>query len=215
LYIAHKEDDYDEGYPEGMEEAVPEAPQLDDVCKTDLKVWSHEELDSIAGCTTFDGSILIEKTGNWDMQLHGVETVTGSIILRENVDLQAFSAPDLRSVHGDIHIEENTALSVLDLPRLTDSNAVSLIVVPSLDRIDFPAGLSHINNLRIEDSKAEVVTGLTATGLNSLILTNNNFMTRFELPSVTKVKGDMLVVGNNPEMVFDVSPPPSSIRLVY
>ncbi|KAI8877029.1 hypothetical protein K501DRAFT_199109 [Backusella circina FSU 941] len=178
-------------------------PHVDSLCKTDLKVWSHEDLDSISGCTTFDGSILIEKTGNWDMQLHGVETVTGSIILRENVDLQVFSAPDLQSVHGDIHIEQNTALSVLDLPRLTDANAVSLIVVPSLDRIDFPAGLSHINSLRIEDSKAEVITGLTATALNSLILTNNNFMTRFEMPSVTKINGNLLVVGNNAQMVFD------------
>ncbi|KAI8886098.1 hypothetical protein K501DRAFT_293069 [Backusella circina FSU 941] len=165
-------------------------------CAGDAIIWSQADLDAISSCQHYSGSITIDKTGSWDLSLKGVEYVKGNIIVTNNVDLQYLYMPDLKQVDGSITIEHNTGLSKLDVPQLQSAWGVSLVVLPSLDAIDFPAGLQYVNSLRVEDTKAPTITGLQSKSIHSLVFTNNNFMPVFDLSSVEEITGEMLVVGN-------------------
>jgi hypothetical protein len=122
--------------------------------------------------------------------------------------------PDLKQVDGHITIEHNTGLSKLDVPQLQSAWGISLVVLPSLDAINFPAGLQYVDNFRVEDTKAPTINGLQSRAISNLVFTNNNFMPVLDLSSLEEITGEILVVGNR-AMVLKVKMILTMVALYY
>lgn len=162
-------------------------------------------MDAIKGCKTFKGVIEINQINAATLKLEGVEQLLGDLILTGNADLQSFAAPDLQKVDGQFRIENHTILNKVDLPKLTEAKGMSMAVLPALEVINFPAGLSKVNILRIEDTRVPKVDGFKAETLESFSLLNNNYIKSFDFNSVREVTGDLLILGNNRGLSFEVN----------
>jgi hypothetical protein len=162
-------------------------------------------LDAIKGCKTFKGIIEVDHANLVTLRLDGVEELVGDLILTGNVDLQTFMAPDLQKVDGKIRIENHTILNKVDLPKLTEVKGMSLAVLPALENINFPAGLSKVGSMRIEDTRAPSVDGFKPETLESFSLLNNNYIKSFDFSSVKEVNGEVLILGNNRALSFEVN----------
>lgn len=138
------------------------------------------------------------------LRLDGVEELIGDLVLTRNADLQTFLAPDLKKVDGVVRIENHTILNKVDLPKLTEVKGMSMAVLPALEVINFPAGLSKVSTLRIEDTRAPSVDGFMAETLDSFYLLNNNFIRSFDFNSVREITGELLILGNNKAFSFEV-----------
>lgn len=139
-----------------------------------------------------------------NLRLDGVQQLIGDLVMSGNVDLVSFSAPSLQKVDGNIKIINHTILNKLELPLLTEVNGFHLAVLPALEVINFPAGLTKVNSLRIEDTRAPKIDGLKSESVESFTLLSNKHMRSNDLSSLKGITGDMLILGNNPEMPFIV-----------
>lgn len=146
----------------------------------------------------------MEKPPVDQLTLEGVESIQGNLIIRGSDTLTSFRAPQLKSVKGELSISQHTRLERLDLGSLTEVQSLTLSVLPVLEKIDFAAGLSQVDDLRIEDTRASNIGGLKLERLHSFALTENTLMKKFEL-SAKEITGKLFVVGNSNEMEFDVS----------
>lgn len=173
-------------------------------CEKNLKVTTQADLDSIKNCKAFKGNIDISQMPATQLKMEGIEQIVGDLTLKGNSDLQTFSAPDLQKVEGQIKIENHTVLSKADFPKLTESTYLSMSVLPALENINFPAGLTKVKSVRFEDTRAPKIDGFKPETIESFTLLSNNYMRSFDFNSVKEVTGDLLVLGNNHGMTFDV-----------
>ncbi|OBZ90830.1 Cell wall protein ecm33 [Choanephora cucurbitarum] len=174
-------------------------------CERNVKVVAQAHLDEIKSCKNFKGTIEISQMPEVNLRMAGVEEITGELIVSGNSALQSFSAPELKKVDGSLRIENHTLLNKLELPQLTEVKTLWMSVLPALQTIQFPAGLSKANIVRIEDTRAPKIDGFKPEKLESFTLTSNKLIKTFDFSSVKEVSGDMLILGNSPDLDFQAS----------
>ncbi|KAI9277443.1 hypothetical protein BY458DRAFT_545798 [Sporodiniella umbellata] len=178
---------------------------VDPTCEKNLNVMNQSDLNTIQHCKNFQGTITISKIGPApSLRLDGVENLVGDLILTGNSDLGAFSAPSLKTVQGSVRIENHTILSKAEFPQLTEVKELAFSVLPALENIRFPAGLSKVSTMKIEDTRAPKVDGFKAETISSFVLNNNNYMKSFDFSSV-KQADEVMILGNNRVLSFDAS----------
>jgi hypothetical protein len=174
-------------------------------CERNMKAMNQADLDSLKSCNIVKGTITVDAISATQLKLEGVQELIGDLIMSGNLDLTSFSAPDLKRVTGQIKISNHTVLSKVDLPKLTEAKSFAVSVVPALEVISFPAGLTKVNSVRIEDTRAPKIDGFKPETLESFTLLSNNYLKSFDFSSVKEVTGDILVMGNNHALVFNVN----------
>ncbi|KAK4515006.1 3-ketoacyl-CoA thiolase with broad chain length specificity [Mucor velutinosus] len=194
----------------GAEESASAVSSQSDVqveagCEKNVKVMSQADLDAIRTCKIFKGTIDIDHIAATQLRMEGVEQLIGDLVMNGNVDLEKFSAPELQKVEGAVKIENHTILNKMEFPKLTEAKTFSMAVVPALEVISFPAGLTKVNNMRIEDTRAPKVDGFRPETIESFTLLSNNYMKSFDFNSVKEVTGEMLILGNNKLMTFEAN----------
>lgn len=177
--------------------------QKSPACNKDITGTGQGDLDAIRGCTEYHGTILVENSPVEYLSLDGVEKIDGNLIIKSSSNLRGFSAPKLKSVKGQLHIAEHTGMEKLELPALTEVSSLTLSVLPVLETIQFPAGLTKVDDLVLQDTRASGIAGLQMDSLHSFTLTQNNYMKQFELP-VKQMTGSLFVTGNGHELDFEV-----------
>ncbi|KAI9247173.1 hypothetical protein BDA99DRAFT_526294 [Phascolomyces articulosus] len=181
--------------------ATAQQPQAGGVCNTDITGTGQGDLDKIQGCKEYHGNIVMDNPPVDRLTLSGVEQIIGNVLIKSSGSLRSFSAPQLKSVQGALSIREHTGLQQLDLPALQQVTSLTLSVLPELENINFPAGLSSVQDLTIEDTRATAIGGLQLNTLNKFTLTQNTLMSVFEFPA-KEMTGELFVVGNGNNMEF-------------
>ncbi|GAA5798146.1 hypothetical protein HPULCUR_003546 [Helicostylum pulchrum] len=172
-------------------------------CEKNVKIVNQADLDAIKSCTIFKGVITIDTAPVAHLRMEGIQQLTGDLMMSGNVDMVSFSAPNLQKVDGHVKIINHTILNKLEFPLLTEVNGFHLAVLPALEKIGFPAGLTKVNSIRIEDTRAPSIDGFKPETVESFTLLSNKYMKSFDFTSVKDVTGDMLLLGNNPALVFN------------
>lgn len=191
--------------PSGSSGSAEGMPVVPAGCEKSVKVVTQGDLDAIKQCTVFKGTISMDNIAASELEMKGIEQLYGDLIMSGNLDMQTFSAPDLKKVQGQVKIMNHTILNKVNFPKLTEAKDFSYAVLPALEVINFPAGLTKVNNMRIEDTRAPKVDGFKPESLESFTLSSNNYMKSFDFSSVKEVTGDIFVLGNNKALVFNVS----------
>ncbi|GAN02944.1 GPI anchored cell surface ascospore wall assembly protein [Mucor ambiguus] len=155
-------------------------------CEKNFKVMAQADLDSIKTCKIFKGTIDIDHMTATQLKMEGVEQLIGDLVMNGNVDLEKFSAPELQKVDGSIKIENHTILNKMEFPKLTEAKVFSLAVLPALEVINFPAGLTKVNSMRIEDTRAPKASQLATLKLATFLN-----LAQIDMPALTTVKSDI------------------------
>lgn len=95
-------------------------------------------------------------------------------------------------------------MNKLELPSLTQAKQLTLAVLPVLEHIQFPAKLTKVEDVRIEDIRASGIDGFEPASLNSLTLTENSYIKSFKL-SVQELLGSLYVTANGHDLAFEAS----------
>lgn len=169
-----------------------------------MNAMTQGDLDSIKDCSTYSGTITIDNSSAEELVLKGVEEISGSLILSGNLLLRMFQAPQLAKVKGELRIVNQTVLGKLLMPSLVESKILNLSVLPALEHIDFPAGLTSVDDAHIEDTRAPTVTGFKPNHMHSFALISNNYMKQFDFSSVKDLAGTLHIASNGNSLDFKV-----------
>lgn len=177
-------------------------------CSGSIQVKSGQDLDSIRNCQVFDGSITIQNMSFIEdnlLNLSQLQQIHGDLIIDSNNGLSQIVLASLRQVDGQLKFQNNVQLKRLDLTQLTTVQSLEISVQPSLDIIQFPSGLSHIDALKVTDTIANKIEGLTTSKIKDINIANNIYLKDINLNHLQQIGGVISISANSPNLSLDVS----------
>lgn len=175
-------------------------------CSGPIHIKSEQDLDSIRHCQTFDGTITIQNlTSESVINLSQLQHVQGDLIFNGNSDLSQVVLAGLRQIDGELKFQENQQLKRLDLTQLTAVRSIDISVEPSLDTILFPSGLSQIEAMKVTDTTANKIEGLTFNKIKDIHIANNVYLKHINMNHLQQINGIITISSNSPNLTLDVS----------
>ena len=178
---------------------------LGDDCSGDVKVESQAELAKLQSCKSYAGTITMDSTTAPSLDLAGVSTVNGDIVITDNGQLTQLVFPDLERITGTMRLENNTLLSKVEWPSLNTLDALNVTVQPSLSTISLPGGLSKANKITITDTTVTSIDGIVLSHIDTLAVDNNSHLKKLYLSNLTDVSSTISISANSPQLNLDVS----------
>ncbi|KAG2185473.1 hypothetical protein INT44_002264, partial [Umbelopsis vinacea] len=173
-------------------------------CSGSATITSQADLDAIGSCKTYTGSITIDNLNAETLQLKGVETVTGDLLVKNNAALSSFSAPVLQSVKGQLELSNQVHLGTFQAPKLQTVNGLTLSVLPELMDLGFLNTINGLNKLSLTDTRAVNIQNANINGLQQLTLTNNKNLTSIQFPGLMKVDGEIFITANSASCALEL-----------
>jgi hypothetical protein len=173
-------------------------------CSGSATIASQADLDAIVSCKTYTGSITIDNLKAETLQLNGVETVTGDLLVKNNAALSSFSAPALQAVQGQLELSNQVHLGTFQAPKLQTINGLTMSVLPELMDLGFLNTINGLNKLSLTDTRAVNIQNANINGLQQLTLTNNKNLTSIQFPGLVKVDGEIFITANSASCTLEV-----------
>lgn len=172
-------------------------------CSGDLSVTSQHDMDSIRGCKTYGGNIVIDSSAASDIQMNGVELLEGDLVVKNNDLLQSIGLPKLQGINGRLKFANNKLLSSIDVKQLYAIRSLEVSVHPALNELKFVTGLSQAEKIVITDTTCTKIDGFKMTTTKEIEISNNIYLKNLSFGNLTTV-GTILVSANSPSLKVDV-----------
>lgn len=158
-------------------------------CKVDnLEVESIFQLNEISNCKTFFGNIIIRNMKEPYIEINGIQSIDGSLIIEKSPDLVRVEAQLLQSIGYDFRLKELTSLSLISFPQLTSVHKVDWQVIPMLSQIYLGDKISNVNSITISDTAMTKFSGFVTDELDIFDINNNRYL--------ESIVSDVLVISN-------------------
>ncbi|KAF9292204.1 hypothetical protein BGZ68_009795 [Mortierella alpina] len=172
--------------------------QIDENCGSQVSVTTEADLAAVADCTSFSGTLTVSGTSLSSLSWPALTSLTGSISISSNANLNVFSLDGLESSTGSISLFNNTILSAFNVPNLETINVLEIVTAPNLRQLPLPS-VHSLNTLKIEDTGLDNSGALPWTSLlkiTDLGVSNNKYLTAIDMPSLTTVLGRFVIAAN-------------------
>jgi len=173
-------------------------------CSGSATITSQADLDAIGSCKTYTGSITIDNLKAETLQLNGVETVTGDLLVKNNAALSSFNAPALQAVQGQLELSNQVHFATFQAPKLQKVSGLTMTVLPELMDLGFLNTISGLNKLSLTDTRLVNIQNANLNNLQQLTLTNNKNLTSIQFPELMKVDGEIFITANSASCSLEV-----------
>lgn len=176
-----------------------------DGCSGQAKIGSQADLDALSSCRSYSGTISVDTSTAQTLQLNGLQTLNGDLVLKNNDNLSGFNAPALQSINGQLEIANQTRLSSFVIPKLQSAQGISMAILPQLANVSFLNTVSGLKKLSLTDTGAEKIQNPNVMALEQLTISNNNNLISIQFPSLSKVDGDVYITANGASCNVEVT----------
>jgi len=142
-------------------------------------VTSQADADTLAGCQTVKGSVLISNASAGGINLDGPESITGDLICENAGQLTTFTSSSLGSISGTFNLNNLTLLSTLSFTDLTSVGDINFVALPALSQLTFPSTVKKANSLVISNTFLSTLDGINLMSAASIDINNNNRLQTF------------------------------------
>ncbi|KAJ1927933.1 cell wall protein Ecm33 [Tieghemiomyces parasiticus] len=175
----------------------------DDNCQKDVTVNSQEDLNQVSGCKSYSGSITIDGAPVANLNLAGVQQISGDLTIQNNGGLTSVVLPNLQSV-GKLTLFNNTALTAITMGSLKSLDAFVCQNNPRVNTLTFTRGVPNLETFQIIDSSVATLPLLNFTSITNLELYGNRNLTNITLNNLSQVNGYISIVNNNREVTVSL-----------
>ena len=169
-------------------------------CNGPLTVSSQADADTISLCDNFIGNVIIDSSVSGSLELNGVRTISGDLTAANATALTSLSADTLDTIYGDFDLDGLIILSTLLFPSLTTARVLRFNGLPSLQALDFAAGVSQADLVSIANTQLNDLSGLDLTYARDIDITNNAYLTTVGFSDLTNLTGSLSVSSNGRDL---------------
>lgn len=169
-----------------------------------LTVTASADIDQVASCTTYSGSIAIptdiSDSGNSEGQnrlsIEGVERIAGNVTVNDAVNMAGLAFPDLTSING-LQLGGLTVLSELSMPQIQEIRQLNLTAMPALQELSFGGdGVTRSQSILITNTGLSSLQGLDQLeSVDSFNVNNNGALQNISL-SVSSIRNAINIAAN-------------------
>lgn len=183
----------------------PAASTAPRVCNgTMFQISSRADADRIRGCTEIHGNVQVVNFAEPLLQLDDLETLDGSLSVRDSGELIRLEAPKLKKVLL-LSMERCTSLVALEAPALSEATELHWTVLPIFSNANLNFGsVKGLQSLVISDTSLASVSGVSAQNMTRFDVNNNRFMEKIDA-QVQSVSNQLHITANCENAEVDLS----------
>lgn len=164
-----------------------------------MTIQNSGDASAIATCKTFTGDIAIQTDAPGPIAIDGVQKIDGSLIVKDNSDLQQISADSLESISKDFTLSEVQRLNAVNFPKLKTVGALRWIGLPNLQNLGFDAEITKADVINIENTQLQSLEGINVETIKSMFVANNLYINSVDM-QLGNVSESLTLSTNNPEV---------------
>jgi hypothetical protein len=140
-------------------------------------IASQADVSPISVCETFSGDILITSAASGEIDLTGINQITGSLMVIGATNLATLTAPTLNSISEVFNMTDLTVLSTLSFPELTSVGSIIWKTLPALDALTFSSVVTQASVVNIQDTQLTSLNGINLATVDTMFISNNRMLT--------------------------------------
>ncbi|KAL1864176.1 hypothetical protein VTK73DRAFT_6111 [Phialemonium thermophilum] len=177
--------------------------------KATATINAPADATGLSSCRTYQGSILINTGAQGNIDLSGIERITGDLICENNGVVSSIAGSTLGTIEGDFKLTNLSVLNNLGFPSLKTVGSILWTSLPSFDTLNFGTpGVTKAKVVTISDTFLTALDGIDLKTVDTLNINNNRRLTdmTIQLENLSNVlniqaNGDDLRV-NLPNLVW-------------
>jgi hypothetical protein len=162
-------------------------------------IQNSGDASAIASCKTFSGNIAIKTDTPGSIALDGVQKIDGSLIVKDNSELQQLSANSLEEISKDFTLSEVQNLNAVNFPKLKTVGALRWIGLPNLQNLGFDSEITKADVINIENTQLRSLEGINVETIKSMFVANNLYINTVDM-QLGNVSESLTLSTNNPEV---------------
>ncbi|KKY19979.1 putative gpi-anchored cell wall organization protein ecm33 [Phaeomoniella chlamydospora] len=166
-------------------------------------ITSQSEADALSSCTTFDGTVVIDSSVSGNIQINGVQQITGNLSAYNATALTSISTDQLNAIGGYFRLEEITVLSTLQMSSLTSVDVINFVGLPNLQSLTFSSGVQKASGVRIVNTQLQSLDGIELDSVGAMEVTNNDYLTDFNVNNLAEVTSYLTVAANGADLSIE------------
>lgn len=115
------------------------------------------------------------------ISLDGIQTIGGSLICHDAVNLTSLSGENLRSIGKNFDLEGLITLSTLDFPSLKQVDTISWSALPALQQLTFTAKIDQAKTVVITNTQLNSLDGIDLQEVDTFNVNNNQYLKSVDL----------------------------------
>lgn len=177
--------------------AATQVVLADDPCSPSkpFTIESPSDASKIANCKTFKGDIEISNKFSGNLDLDGIQKITGDIS-SVNATVSEFGAPQLSSIEGKFSLNQLTMLKNLNFPSLESVGSINWEGLPQLQSLNFGKGVSKANDVSIANTGLASLKGISLDTVGDFQIQNNNALESVNVNALKNASGIINFSGN-------------------
>lgn len=171
-----------------------------------MTIQNQADASGLSSCSTYSGSIAIATGTGGEINIPGVQRITGSLSATNVSQLTGLSADSLEIIDDSFTLNECQILSTLNFPRLTQVTEVDWNALAGLQGLSFTTGLQEVDSLMIQNTQLGTLDGINLQTAATVTIVNNNYLNDITMQlgniseSITLEANGMNVSANFPNL---------------
>jgi hypothetical protein len=153
----------------------------------------------VIDCDIIDGDVIVDGAVSGSLSIEGPKQLTGDFIVINAHKLIGVSSSSINSVGGTMRLEDLQLLSTLNMQSLKSVSDLQLINLPQLSDLVFgTSGVTKSRSITVTDTFISDLSGLNIASADTIKISNNAILTRFNSDLVDVIKSlELTNNGNN------------------
>ena len=147
-------------------------------------------------------TIYVHNTSLAYISFPALKQLEGSIVIEENHFAQEINLPRLQSVSNELRVKNNTRLGNIGVPYLYFVRAIDIAVNPTLQKLEFPRGLTNMDDFIITDNGIYAITGVVFETAHRISISSNVDLMKAEFPKLKRLESGLYIAANRETMEF-------------
>lgn len=164
--------------------------------KSTATIASPAEATQLSSCSTYKGTIVVNKEVSGIIDLSGIEEITGDLRCEDNGVLTDLKSDTLESIGGTFTLTNVTGLANLQLTSLKTVGSIEWVTLSALSALNFgDVGVTKAKSVKISDTFLTTLDGIDLRTVEDLNIDNNNRLEEFN--SKLENLGNLLNINAN------------------
>ncbi|KAL9108660.1 MAG: hypothetical protein Q9227_006606 [Pyrenula ochraceoflavens] len=154
-----------------------------------VTIQNQGDATALQNCESINGDVTIAPQASGQIQLNGVQRITGDFTVNNATGLTALTSDQLSSIGGRWVLQDLTILSTLQFDSLTSVGTIEWTALPALQALSFGQGITKAQNVGISNTQLANLDGIELMQVQALDINNNNFMTDINVNNLKNITG--------------------------
>ncbi|KAL7271574.1 cell wall protein Ecm33 [Rhizina undulata] len=145
-------------------------------CSSSITATSAADITTAQSCQTLSGDLTISGTAFTTVDLTGISSITGDLVITGATALVSVTAPDLRTISGTFTLNGLTVLTTLSMAELVSVGSINWVTLPALQGLQFTKGVTSATDVLITDTQLSSLDGISLTTASTFDVNNNRYL---------------------------------------